>query len=783
MINLLGALAKQGKFCTGCGACYNVCPFGAIEKVPDAQGFLYPQVDNELCTECGACTKVCPKLHPPQAQETPLCYAAMAEDDVRWQSSSGGMFTLLAEWVLAQGGVVYGAAMEKDYNVHHICVEKVDDLAKVKKSKYVQSDTEKVYSEIKMHLKNGQLVLFTGTPCQAAAARTVLGEDVNLFIADILCHGVPSVQMWRDYVNENFDVGKVETIEFRSKLNGWRSERLRVFYHDGTSQAIPWSESAYEEGFQRNISLRDGCEDCEFAGRKRQGDITMGDFWHVEDIDASWNDRMGTSLLLVNNSKGRFLLDKIRPRLKFLHEAPIDRAAAWNRLHERYPAHNDKDRFKVLYPGHTFTSAVMQCRHALYDIGLVGAYTVWNYGGELTHYALYRALTEMGNSVLMIEAPMDSDRKPEKVIPMFRKDPYPRYARSRYYPNLAEMKFLNLQCRMFVSGSDQMFNHNMYTESRGFMVQNFVTDNKWKIAYAASWGHGHIWGGEVERAEEGYFLRKFDRFSVREDVAVGLCAREYGVKATCVLDPVFICEKKNYEMLAKESDRQYPGKFCFVYILDMTYEHLAAVKLLAEENHLEIRAIADPSGVDSQTVLLNPHIITDPDKIEDIYVDKSAKLEDWIAYILRSEFVVTDSFHSVCLCIILNKQFLVHVNKIRGEARLTSLLGLLDLKERMVYTTSELNRKVKELKPIDYESVNAILQKEITKSRKWLMDAVEEGKYCKKTASEFDILDARCDRLCKRFDLRGDDIERRVVELERKLDGMAKALAKKSEVK
>lgn len=748
-------LASKGKLCTGCGACYNVCPKDAIRMEPNPQGFLYPVIDENLCIHCKKCEQVCPKLGTDVSNAPePACYAARAQDDVRAISSSGGIFTLLARWVLAQGGIVCGAAMEADYHVHHICVSDEAGLERLRKSKYVQSDTEHVYREIAQYLKQGRTVLFTGCPCQVAAARKYFAKSDKIYYVDILCHGTPSQQMWQDYIHENFDLDKVKSIDFRNKKNGWRADQLFVEWKDGSANAIPWPESAYEEGFQRNIALRDGCEDCEFAGHLRQGDLTIGDFWRVEQYDPQLNDRKGTSVILVNNEIGKKMLEAITPELLDLTPTPIE-AARFNRINTKFAAHPQKERFKTLYPGHSFSTAVFQCRHALYDIGLISNYTIGNYGGGLTQYALYCTLTQMGYSVLMIERALDAPEKPHTRLWIFDQMPYPSYAIAPRFNTIAEMKFLNLQCKTFVTGSDQMFNNNLYNAYGKIMAQNFVQNDHWKVAYAASFGHDHIWGQESDRAEESYFMQKFDRFSVREDTAVDLCRKEFGVQATWVLDPVFLCPKQKYLELISRCNQDPPEKpYLFSYMLDADAERESILRLIAKKENLQIRAVSDLFH-DKEFVLRQWNIETLFDM----------KVESWLSHIYHCDYFVTDSFHGMCFAIIFHKQFFVLVNKLRGETRFTSLLGLLGLKDRLCYCESELREKAETLPPIDYEVVEAKLQQERDRSRAWLRDAIEAGNGVKKPFTTFDILDTRCDDLCRRFDLRCDGLERQINEL------------------
>lgn len=761
MTQLTGILESEKKRCTGCGACLNICPVDAIHMEKNAQGFFYPVVDPAVCVDCKRCEKICPKLHSHQGNsDSPECYAIRARDSVSAVSSSGGMFSVLAEYVLKRRGVVCGAAMEQDFRVHHICIDREEDLPKLRQSKYVQSDMGMVYREIRSNLDRNIRVLFVGCPCQVAAARNYFGESSLILYVDLLCHGVPSVQMLQDYMRENFDLDQVETVQFRSKQNGWRSDQLRIFYKDHTSQPVPWAESAYEEGFHRNISLRDGCEDCEFCGKRRQGDLTIGDFWRVEEHDPGLNDGKGTSVVLVNNERGRKVLSRIKRNFYDMHKTPIE-AARFNRFSEKFEAHPQKERFKLLYPGHSFSDAVMQCRHSLYDIGLVGIYAVDNYGGELTQYALYQTLTDLGYSVLMIAQPLNSIIKPNpEGAHLFERDPYAQWDKSRYFANIAEMKFLNRQCKVFVTGSDQMFNNNLYKEFNKYMTQNFVMDNHCKIAYAASFGHDRIWGTDQERAAESFFMKKFDYFSVRETSAVEICKKEFGVDAIRVLDPVFLCQQDRFEKLIAMGSSEIPKKpYLFAYILDPDRGKEEILRDYSGKHRLTIKAITDQYFYSKDDI----------DRMWDIETATGVSMESWIAHIAKSEFVITDSFHGMCMAILNHRQFVVIVNKLRGETRFASLLHMLGLEQRMIYSIIELKEKLDNLSPIDYEKVDRILETEKERSIQWLCNAIEEGKRMKKPLSTFDMADGRIDELWKRTDRNHDMLCRKIISLENEI--------------
>lgn len=284
----------------------------------DAEGFLYPAVEQEACINCGKCDRSCPVLIHRTAESKevlPQAYAAYCKDtDVRLKSSSGGLFTIFANKILEDSGVVYGAAYDADMQVHHIGVDNLKDLDALCGSKYVQSRTEETYRTVKQNLKDGRVVLYTGTACQIAGLKAFLGKDYeNLYTIDVLCHGVPSPKVWEMYLEmqKKSHGGAVRRTLFRHKKYGWKAYALLLEFSNNKAYERIFIQDPFMQMFLKNICLRPSCHACEFKGMNRPSDITIGDCWGIENIMPDMDDNKGTSVLLTHTEKGKQLLEDI----------------------------------------------------------------------------------------------------------------------------------------------------------------------------------------------------------------------------------------------------------------------------------------------------------------------------------------------------------------------------------------------------------------------------------------------------------------------------------------
>ncbi|MGK4226030.1 Coenzyme F420 hydrogenase/dehydrogenase, beta subunit C-terminal domain [Parabacteroides distasonis] len=338
--------------CTGCGACYNACPKRSISMEKDVEGFLYPRIDTQTCVECGACQMACPVLTPldkHRRAEYPLAVVAVS-DEIRRKSSSGGMFSLFSSSILSCGGIVYGAAFDKDYRVCHRSARDEKELEPLRGSKYAQSDVELTFREVRESLRVGRDVLYTGTPCQIAGLYRFLGKrDVSrLYTVDLVCHGVPSVKSFQLYLSRlaeklNIDVHEIEDFRFR-ELEGWGYAPSFQFAKAKGRHLLESRENLYMRLFLSSRLHRPSCYHCRYATPERISDITIADFWGIgKSRPYGWDVSSGCSLVLKNTDKGRELFSGLSSAI-YSEERDWDEALRNNtQLHTVSPYPKDRD--------------------------------------------------------------------------------------------------------------------------------------------------------------------------------------------------------------------------------------------------------------------------------------------------------------------------------------------------------------------------------------------------------------------------------------------------------
>lgn len=359
---------KRREECCGCGACEQVCPKHCISLIPDREGYWYPHVDTNACIDCHLCEIACPVINQEQERTPIKVYAAINKNErIRAKSASGGIFTIVAEKVIGQGGVVFGVKFDDGWNVVFDYTESIEGLDAFRRSKYVQAWLGDTYSNVRDFLKKGRLVLFVGTPCQVAGLRRFLKRNyTNLLLMDLLCEGVPSPKVWKMYLEEEIvrlgekntvssnPISKknvlIKDISFRNKSLGWKKFSFALTFAkataDGESNSVLSSyinrDSAYMQAMFQYLDLRPICYECPFKSCKSHSDITIADYWGINSLHPEMDDDKGVSMVYINTEKGAAYYDA--DQTNYI-ETPYDEAFRFNNVITSSRRHPYRDKF------------------------------------------------------------------------------------------------------------------------------------------------------------------------------------------------------------------------------------------------------------------------------------------------------------------------------------------------------------------------------------------------------------------------------------------------------
>lgn len=680
--------------CTGCMVCHAVCPGNAISIAEGTDGFLYPDIQTAKCVDCGVCHESCPSTVERDEMQNSSCFAVQMDDETRFHSSSGGMFSAIGGYILSRGGVVCGAAFVNG-KCKHIVVNTTDGMKALRKSKYIQSDCSEIYEQLQPHLESGREVLFTGTPCQCAAVRAIYPNAANLYVVDILCMGVPSQNLFDRYLHEEMPGDTISCVDFRDKSRyGWTGNHVMSLLRNGSRELIENSESAYYAAFLDLYSTRESCTVCHYAGKERVGDLSIGDFWGIESIDKSISDRKGTTLLLVNTEKGQYLLNAIKGDLKLLRQYSIDCAFRATRV-LKYPAMISSKRrefFAGLEHG-TIRETYNALKSNKADCGIINYWWSNGIGNVLTAFALQRLLQIHGYSSRLINICPDDQyaRRSRGTSSEFER----KYLYSTEQITSAhQFQKLNEAFTHFITGSDQVFRAE-WVSNRWFL--DFVDLSHNKIAMAASFGKDTLSVNKLRQLQVSYLLHRFNSISIRELSGVKLC-RNLGVDAEYVIDPVFLIDPQNYtEIIQNTVFNTGDKKFILGYFLDISEEKRAQIESVATLLHLEV-----------------------------IMVDNSTQIEKFLYLINHAEYVLTDSFHGLCFSLIFQKEYACYFNKMRGNDRFETLIEVLGIcKDKFLSENEEQSALKALLQPEDWRKVNLNIFAQREAGVKWLMNALQ----------------------------------------------------------
>lgn len=693
----------SSNLCFGCTACVQVCPKSAITMIENNEGFLYPQIDENKCTNCGICKNICPN-NKKTSNNTPkpIVYAAMASDDIRKQSSSGGAFSIIAKYVFDKKGYVCGCTFDTNERIaKHIIIDTEEDLYKLRGSKYLQSELTDIYIKIKELLNSDKYALFSGTPCQVAGLKSFLKKEyAKLITIDILCHGVGSPKVYKKYLSELITNPQEEllSINFRDKANGWLPPLINNTNTNKNTYRFSQLEDLYLQAFLKNICLRKSCGNCKYCTTLREGDITLGDFWRIEEYNKKLNDNKGTSLILVNNEKAEQLIQDIKDNFSTFTNVPLDYAIIGNRnLHHPSKIHKNRDKFFNLLNKYSLKQLINLFFNKTYDCAIMNYWASWNYGAILTCYALQEAIKDFGYTTQVINyRPKFWENK--KLYPQseVQKPFINKYLNiSKKCKTKQQLKKLNSYFNTFIIGSDQVW--CWWYALQYVYFGDFINDDKKKIACSASVVFENFHQCDDVKTTMGYYINKFDFVSVREKSAVDTLKNEFNIQSTCIIDPVFWIDKNRYIEIANTCNLSTTN-FVVIYMFNLDNKTLNIAKEFAQKNNLNI-----------------------------VIIQRGKEIENWLYYFKNASYVFTDSYHGVCFSVIFEKDFIAFTNG-RGNSRFESLFSILNLKERLIDKTKSTNIDEIINKKINYKVINNILSEEKNHAEEWIKNALETPK-------------------------------------------------------
>lgn len=700
--------------CTGCGACYNICPTGAIRMLENDEGFLFPVIDKAKCTGCGLCINVCPSINTKTNNvNIPKCYAVMANNEIRLKSSSGGMFTLLAEYILDKGGYVCGAAYKDDWSVHHIIIDNKKDLDKLRQSKYVQSDMEECYKKIKKLLNNDNYVLFCGCPCQVSALYTYLGKEYEkLYTADLLCHGTPSPLVWRRYLNENFDCKEIANINFRNKqLNGYTSMFLSIKFKDGKIYNKNKKEDLYEMGFHAGLFNRESCSPCKYAKLPRNSDITIADWWGIKKVHKSMDDGLGTSLVTINSTKGVKIFNAIKKDFLRYEQCTFDsvknsiNVTLWRPI----SAHPHRNNFFKNIKNLTINKNIQACMLNKYDVCLICNWYGMNWGSNFVQFAVYKLIEKLGYSIIMLDKPLDLwPGHPQNGTLSYNFGKKHYNITKKYL--LKDLGILNDHAENFIVGSDQLFRPVL---NMNFVFLEWVKIYKNKIAFATSFGTDKYNASYEGTLKNKYLLRRFNHLALRE-TPKELCKDIFDIDTQEVIDPSLMLEVEEYNKLANCSRLDIKQPYLLTYVLDANEEKTKIIQYVAKKLNLDIVYIPNLSPAQRKKTALVP--------LKDEYTH-----EDFMFLYKNADYIVTDSYHGTCFSIKYNKPFISIKNNGRGGCRY-KMFDLFGLKDRILEGVFDKNKIDSILNTkIDYTDINNLMEQKTETALNWLKNAISNN--------------------------------------------------------
>lgn len=703
--------------CVACGACENVCPVHSISMEYDENGFMFPTIAED-CIYCGKCISICPVINPVTFYNEPDTYAVWNKDaNIRKESSSGGFFSILAQYVIDQGGIVFGAVYAEDYKSVYVCkAQTMAEVALMRGSKYVYSETRDSFQAAKACLDEGKQVLYTGNPCQIAGLLSYLGgEYVKLITCDFICHGANSVKAYRLWLKEFTRNQKIRKLDFRDKSVFRWSTTATAYLENGNIVREDYNHCFWYKGFLEGVTIRENCSDCPYARCERCADFTMGDAWQVGRINALYTDGWGTSLVLVNSEKAKYIYKVIQNQMALCEKIPLEEIRKYNgSLNQPQKLHASRKFFFSHLDRDGYHKALWYGRGLRWDVGIVGWWFASNYGSALTYFVLAKSIELTGKSIIFIPVPQltghDWDIDTQIVEKFMAK--HFKIARKRTCDNLKEV---NRFCDSFLLGSDQMWTESTTNLVGYSFFLDFVDKGKKKIACATSFGASQFNSDLKIRYTARDYLKQFDAISVREDSGVDICRNKFGIEAEQIIDPIFWEGAQVFDELIDSQDfDEISEKYLLCYLLDPDTKKSRFIQSVANKKHLKILTVFGIKEYESAKCNWNIGSIVEKPTIE-----------EFVLLIKKCEFLITDSHHGTCLGILFKKNYFAIGNEKRGIDRFITVAEKLGTMDRVISLPVD-EESVNQIPEIDYMQVGIRLYQEVARAKRWLENAFDQ---------------------------------------------------------
>ena len=703
--------------CVACGACENICPTNAIVMNYDENGFMYPYIGEE-CIHCGKCKSVCQVIKPIELYNEPDAYAVWnKKEEIRKKSSSGGFFSIIAQYVINKGGIVFGAVYANDFKSVYISEAKtMTEVALMRGSKYVFSETRNSFQLVKKYLDEGKYVLYTGNPCEVAGLIGYLGKPYErLITCDFVCHGANSVKAYRSWLKEFTGNQKIKTLDFRDKSVYKWSTTATAYLENGEEIRQDHENCFWYKGFLEGVTIRENCSECPYAKSERVADFTMADAWQIGRINKAYNDQWGTSLVLVNSKKAKSIYETIRYEMALCEKISLAEIRKYNGyLNHPQLAHPSRKFFFSHLDKDGYHKSLWYGRGLRWDVGIVGWWFASNYGSALTYYVLGKSIEQMGKSVIFIPVPQLNNHNWDvdtQIVEKFMAKHF-RIAKKRQYDNLKEV---NQFCDSFLLGSDQMWTEST-TKLVGYsFFLDFADKEKKKIACATSFGASKFNSDLKMRYTARDYLKQFDAISVRENSGVEICRDKFGINAEQIIDPIFWEGEKVFdEIIIKNDCNDLPERYLLCYMLDPDCEKRDLVQYVAKKNQLKILTVFGLKEYEGAKNNWNIGAIVEKPTIE-----------EFLLLIKNCEFLLTDSHHGTCLGIIFHKNYFAIGNEKRGIDRFTTVAKKLGTTDRILSLPTNYD-VIDQISEIDYKEVDARLNQEVMRAKEWLINAFEK---------------------------------------------------------